>query len=124
MAPQAGGNDVLNNLIGNDIFSLFVGRWGDYCVVAQGLNQAKIELIRALTNAGVKLVSKELSDDDCTIIAYDQLKEPSSKECYESAKLFIQRQDKKEYIKFKLQQGINAMSECYDKSLKSGKKVQ
>lgn len=124
MAPQVGGNDVLNSLIGNDMFSLFVGQWGNYRVVARGLNQAKVELIRALTNAGVKLAAKELSDDDCTIIAYNQIKEPISKECYESANLFMQRQDKKEYIKFKLQQSINAMAENYDESLKSRKKAQ
>lgn len=122
MAPQVGSNDVLNSMIGNDMFSLLVGRWGDYCTVAQGLNQAKIELIKALTDAGVKLTSKELSDDDCTIIAYSQLKEPSSKVCYEFAKLFMQQQNKKEYFKFKLQQGINAMTENYDISLRDSRR--
>ena len=50
-ADCRGGNDALNSLIGNELFSLFVGRWYDYCVLAENLNQTKIELIRALADA-------------------------------------------------------------------------
>lgn len=121
-ADCRGGNDALNSLIGNELFSLFVGRWYDYCVLAENLNQTKIELIRALADANVKLVSKQLSDDDCTILAYNQIKVPASQTCKNVAILFIERQDKKEYIQFKLQQVINAMLKNYDELLTNRKK--
>ena len=115
-ADCRGGNDALNSLIGNELFSLFVGRW------YENLNQTKIELIRALADANVKLVSKQLSDDDCTILAYNQIKVPASQTCKNAAILFIERQDKKEYIQFKLQQVINAMLKNYDELLTNRKK--
>ena len=62
------------------------------------------------------------SYDDCTILAYNQIKVPASQTCKNAAILFIERQDKKEYIQFKLQQVINAMLKNYDELLTNRKK--
>ena len=118
MAPGIGGNDVLNSLIGNRLFALFVRRWGDYCASVEICNIAKRELVKSLSDSGTTLSTKQPSDDECTIIAYDQRKAPTASEaCKNAANLFMERQDKKEYYKFKLQQAVNALTEDFDKSL-------
>lgn len=122
MSPEVGGNDVLNKLISNDLFPLFVRAWGNYCSLSENYYQAKVELDKTLALGDGKVSSLQLADDAYTVLAYNQIQKPNSQECQNAANLFMQRQEKKDYAIFKLQQGINAMAENYDISLRNSRR--
>lgn len=122
MSPEVSGNDVLNKLISNDLFPLFVRAWGNYCSLSENYYQAKVELDKTLALGDGKVSSLQLADDAYTVLAYNQIQKPNSQECQNAANLFMQRQEKKDYAIFKLQQGINAMAENYDISLRNSRR--
>ena len=122
MSPEVGGNDVLNKLISNDLFPLFVRVWGNYCSLSKNYYQAKVEFDKTLALGDGKVSSLQLADDAYTVLAYNQIQKPTSQECQNAANLFMQRQEKKDYAKFKLQQSINAMAENYDMSLRNSRR--
>ncbi len=117
MSPDVGGNDVLNKLISNDLFPIFVRAWGNYCSLSENYYQAKVELDKTLARGDGKVSSLQLADDAYIVLAYNQIQNPTSQACEAAANLFMQQRDKMDYAKFTLQQGLNAMTESYDSSL-------
>lgn len=122
IASSIGGSESLNNLIGNVFFPILIEGWGYYCAISDDCGKSKTKLLRTVTDSGVPFATEQLSDERCAIIASgilngtaDGLSEAFSTQDSKSvAAQFIEKQDKKEYCKFKLQQVIGDITEDYD----------
>ncbi len=101
----------LNNFLGNKNLYLLLDNWGNFRKAAALFKTAKLELLRELEEHGIDYVQYHKDPNTALLsCAVLHLNAPVDS-VRSSARLFMDRQDKMNYRKFKLEQTIRAFAE-------------
>lgn len=104
-------SEQLNNFLGNKNLYTLLDTWGNFRDAAALLKTAKLELLREFEKHGINYVQYHKDPVaallSCAVLHLND--SVSSVQC--SSRLFMDRQDKMNYMKFKLEQAIRAFAE-------------
>ena len=104
-------SDQLNNFLGNRNLYALLEAWGNFRKSAALLHTAKIELCREFEENKIDYRSYHKDDVVALLTCATLHLNDRVESVRKSSRLFMERVDKMNYVKYKLEQGIRAFAE-------------